>query len=364
MFLSNPYPGAFGLDIGDLSIKLLQLRMHRPLRGHPYYTIQESRSVSLPPGLIVNGEIQQPEIIRKKILFLTGKEGSYKPLHTPWVVADLPEPKTFLKLITIDTPTSDLLTEDVIYQAKKHLPFEIEETYLDWQTIPSADTAAGQSQVLIAAVPKVTADSYTYLLEAAGLTPIALEVEAFSIARAMITSSKDYTGEARTILDLGATRSSLIIYDHSSVQFSTSINFSSELLTTAISQALKITHDEAEKLKIETGAFTSPKHPKYLSVVDTLISMLVVEVQRALDFYKNHFTVTNPITHITLCGGLARFKNLDTILTHKLKITAARGNVWKNLSDRTVSEQEKDSGLLLPTAIGLALRAAQNPLKV
>lgn len=363
MFLTNPFPGAFGLDIGDLSIKLMQIENRHTLKGVPYFRIKELRSVALPPGIIVNGEIQQPEIARKKILILLGKEGTHKPIRSNWVVADLPESKTFLKLIAIDTPVSDLVSEDVEYQAKKHLPYDLEETYLDWQPIQTEDLPANQTQVLIAAVPKVIADSYTYLLEAAGLSLIALEVEAFSIARSMITSAKDYTGEARAILDLGATRSSLIIFDKGSIQFSTSINFSSELMTTAISQMLKITHEAAENVKIETGAFQTKQHPKYLKVVDELISMLVGEIQRSLNFYKDHFTDTNPVTHITLCGGLARLKNLDSILTHKLRVTAAPGNAWKNLFNRPVSPKEKDDGLVLPSVIGLALRAAQNPLK-
>jgi len=364
MFLSNPFPGAFGLDIGDLSIKLMQLTTRLPKHGQSNFGIQELRSISLPPGLIVNGEIQQPEIIRKKILLLLGKEEkTYKPIHSRWVVADLPEPKTFLKLITIETPPKELLPEDIVYHAKNHLPFDLEDTYLDWHITPTTTASGHESQVLLAAVPKVIADSYTYLLEAAGLNPIALEVEAFSIARAMITATKNYTGEGRVILDIGATRSSLVVYDHGSIQFSTSIHFSGELLTTALSQGLKISHEEAEKLKVEAGAVPLKQHPKYLKIVDQLISMLVAEIRRALDFYQDHFSNTNPVTHITLCGGLARYKNLDSIITHKLGITAAPGNAWKNVLSRPVTEQEKSDGLALPSVIGLAIRATQNPLK-
>ena len=225
MLLRNPFSNAFGLNIGDLSIKLVQLA---PLSFYQSrsFKIKEIRSTSLPPGIIVNGEIQQPELVQKKLLYLLGKEGSAFPLiKASWVVASLPEPKTFLKLIDIEDNHESLSSVDIAFQAKKHLPYELEDTYLDWQIIKPDDNAK-KTQVLVGATPKVVADAYISLLESAGLNPIALETEAVAISRAMITSLKDYTGQARAILDLGATRSNLIVYDNNSIQFSNSLSFS------------------------------------------------------------------------------------------------------------------------------------------
>jgi len=363
MFLSNPFPGAFGLDIGDMSMKLVRLSYHTPVFREPYFKLHEVRTIGLQPGVIVDGEIQQPEVARRKILHLLGKEGPEKPINSPWVVVDLPEPKTFLKLIEIDTPARELIYDDIAYHARRHVPFEVEDTYLDWQIINPDETGGAKTQVLLAAAPKVVADSYTYLLEAAGLNPLALEVEAISIARAMITRQKDYTGEGRAILDVGATRSSLVVYDRDSIQFSTNINFSGELITMALVQGLKIEYAEAEKMKIANGLRYDKQHPKYLKIIASLVEKLTAEISKALDFYKEHFADTNPITHITLCGGGSSLLNMDSILSHSLRITTNPGNVWKNVSSLPVLAKEKTQGLALASAIGLALRAAQNPLK-
>lgn len=363
MFINNPFPGAFGLDIGDLSIKLMQMKRHNPISRPPFFTVETTRTASLPPGAIVNGEIQLPEIVRKKILHLLGANGNYPRLKSPWVVANLPEPKTFLKLIEIETPAEELTDEDIVFQAAKHLPFDTAEGYLDWQVIPNNEISKKNTAVLIAAVQKTIADSYTYLLEAAGLTPLSLEVEALALCRTLITATKDYSGMARVILDLGGTRSSLVIYDKQTIQFSTSIDFSGELITTALTQGLGIDHAAAEKLKIATGARVSKDYPKYLKIVDGLIDQLVEEIKRALQFYREHFTGTNPITHITMCGGLSHFENLDMILSHALRISAHPGTVWKNVSANSLSQSKQTEGLELATVIGLALRAAQNPLR-
>ena len=363
MFFSNPFPDAFGLDIGDLSIKLVQLAAPSRLTPHAGITIKEIRTLNLAPGLIVNGEIQQPELVRKKILhLLEGGEGRRR-ITSPWVVADLPDPKTFLKLIEIDTPASELISDEIVFQAKKHLPFDLEETYLDWQIIDQGGPASSKSLVLLGAVPKVVADSYTYLLEAADLKPLALEIEALAISRTLITRRKDYTGVGRALLDLGATRSSLIIYDNESVQLSTSLNFSGEIMTTALAQGLGISHDDAEKLKITIGFRQDPSHPKYLSIVAGIIDSLVIEIKKALSFYSEHFPSANAITHITMCGGVAAGLGLDEILTHKLKIASRPVNIWKNLDGVVPPHMNISESLGLASALGLALRAVENPLK-
>ncbi len=361
MFLHNPFYDAFGLDIGDLSIKLVQLAPVSFYRKQ-VFKIKELRTTPLPPGLIVNGEIQQPEPVRKKILHLLGKEGDgFKPIRSAWVVASLPEPKTFLKLIEVDINYEAITSVDIAYQAKKHLPYELEDTYLDWQVI-AGTVKEKKTQVLISATPKIIADSYTYLLESTGLNPIVLEAEAVAIARAMITYDKDYTGQARAILDLGATRSNLTIYDNNSIQFSTTLNFSGEIVTSAIAQELKIEHARAESLKIKNGLIYDEKHPKYLAAVSGIADKLISEIKTTLNFYKEHFDNINDINRITLCGGTANMENIETFLSKELKIPTQAGHPWKNLENKKLYEFESKRSLSLASAIGLALRATQNPL--
>ncbi|MBI2443671.1 MAG: type IV pilus assembly protein PilM [Candidatus Magasanikbacteria bacterium] len=361
MLLTNPFAGAFGLDIGDLSLKLVQLSyLHLPFAS-PRFRVTAIRTATLPPGYIVNGEIQQPEMVRHKILHLLGRDGVNKPIKSRWVVTALPDPKTFLKLITLEIPAEELTEDDVLYQAKRHLPFDLSEAYLDWQIVPE-DSTESATAVLIGAAPKVIADSYTYLLESAGLEALTLEVEAVAIARTLITRGKTYEGEARALLDLGATRTGLVIYDRGSLQFATTLNFSGELLTTALAQELKIGYEQAEKLKIEHGLYASGPHPRYLKAVTPLAEALAADLQRAFTFYREHFPAGNPIMHLTMCGGVSHLKNLSSLLSAKLKISAAPGNAWKNLNHQPVTAEEHQRGAALVTALGLALRAAETPV--
>ena len=362
MLINNPFYGAFGLDFGDSSIKLVQILKKFNLRGRPTYELKHLRKVDLLPGCIAMGEILQPEAVKQKILHLLGYEGNeFKKISTPWVVFDLPVTKTFLKLIEIKTPPLQLTEEDVKLEAVNHVPFDIKETYLDWQIINLEDEEATSAKVLIGAVPKTIADSYFNVLDSIGLSPIATEVEDLSIARAMITGNKTYMGEARAILDLGASRSTIIIYDKGSIQFSQGINFSGDLIDTALMQSLKIDRTTAENLKIKNGLTYDPAYPLYLKTISELIEKLLSDIFRAVNYYQNHFPEPNPVTHITMSGGVSSLKNLDKIITKKLAVGAYPGNAWKNIYNEKLIGRDRYELLSYASAIGLGLRACEEP---
>ncbi len=357
---SSPFPGAFGLDIGDLSIKLIQLKNESLWRNAPQYKLINCRSTSLPPGLIVNGELQKPEEVRQRIAHLLKGNKNQKPISSPWVVACLPEGKSFIKLVHTKQPDEELVEEDILDLAKKHIPFDNpDDYYFQWQFIPNENSP--DTQILIGAIPKTIADSYTYLLESLGLGVVALEIEAVALTRSMITARKNYGEEARAILDLGATRSSLIVFDHDIIQFSTSLPYSGELITTALSQKLHLSYEEAEEIKKNHGLVYEKNKEKILSIMIEMNNQLINYLKNSFNFYYSHFENSNKITRIILCGGGATTKKLDEILSAELKIPVAPGNTWKNLFSKKLIEPLPENPLSYATAIGLALRAADNP---
>lgn len=358
---SNPFPNAFGIDIGDLSIKAVQLRKLNYFSKQPRYELITCRNINLPPGLIVNGELEKPEEVRKYLQkLLRGTSKHQKPIRSPWVVAALPETKSFIKLIQIKKTTEELIDEDIINIAKKHIPFDEDNYYLQWQIIP-AISSASKTSILVAAAPKLMSDSYTYLLESLGLGVVALETEALSLARTMVTAGKEYDNEARAILDIGATGTSLIIFDNEVVQFSTSLPFSGEILTTAIAQKLRLSYEDAEEAKIRGGLDYKKAENNVWPIIVEQTNGLADSIRNALNFYYSHFPEANKINRIIMCGGGANLVRLDKIISAQLKIIARPGLPWKNLASKHEIPVTKEASLGYATAIGLALRAADNP---
>jgi len=184
--LFHPYPNAFGLDIGDLSIKIVQLDNTTGHKRIPSFRLKALRQITLPPGLIVNGEIQEPEKVRTYLQHLIsgkGEKKGAKPLGGKWVVGSLPEIHSFIKVIHLEKEARDVLDDDIVTLAKQHIPFDEEMYYLDWQILPPI--SEGNTRILIGAAPKYIVDMYTYLIESLGLSILSLEIEALAIARSL-----------------------------------------------------------------------------------------------------------------------------------------------------------------------------------
>src|SRR5690606_28048249 len=126
----------------------------------------------------------------------------------------------------------------------KHIPSDEPS---DAEPVVPESVPLASTRVLIGAAPKILADAYTTTLEQAGLAPIGLEIEATAIARALLPLSD--IGAPVGILDIGATRSSLIVYDNGVIQMSISIPVSGISITEAISESLQVPFSDAETLK-------------------------------------------------------------------------------------------------------------------
>lgn len=339
---------------------MVQLKNVSHGRKIPVYKLVTARATQLPHGIVINGILERPETVRKYISHLLSKTGQgEKAIKSPWVVASLPDNHGFIKLIQIEKDPEDVIEEDIIIASKKHIPFQEDDYYLDWQIVPNISHNPNETNILLSSVSKKVADMYTYLFESLGLAVVALELGALSTARSMITADKDYTGQARAMLDIGATRSTITVFDHGHIQFSSSLPYSGEVLTAAIAQELHLSYDESEMKKKTFGLEYSKS--KSWPVLTDLTDQLADQINKAFDFYYSHFPNTNQITHITMCGGGSVLKNLDNIISLKLKIDAKPGNVWKNLHSKKPILFDTTKSMRFTKAIGLALRAADNP---
>lgn len=384
MLLSNNSTYPVGLDISDLSIKLVQLNKIRDK-----IKVQALGKLTLPPGIITNGVINdRAELIKaiKKIIAAPG----YGKVSSEEAVVCLPESKTFIKRIEVAKSPNSLA--DVIgAEIEKHVPMSKSEIYYDWQVTAEL---ADKYQVLIGAAPKEIVDQYAQLLDDAKLSVAAMEIEPTAICRCLL---KEEAPEAKPaaaplkpegtaplnygIIDIGANHTCLIFYSDNTIVFSVSMPISGEEITAKISRTLDLTPEQAEKAKIICGLDETKANGVIKKILEETIKNLISKIKEALDFYENYYG--GKLNKILLCGGGGNITELGKIIAQEFSIKVETADALTNLDEtgekfnpifmekhsfdakllKNDSSREgnnlsiqQNSGSTFTTAIGLALR--------
>jgi len=363
----------FGLDISDLSLKIIHLKKNK--KELELACFGETK---IEPGIIKNGEIKDTNKLAR--IIETGiRQVKGEKINTKYVITSLPEEKAYLQVIQMPKVPEENLRSAVIYEAENYIPTPLDQVYLDFQIVPSLTDNLDHYDILIAALPKLTVDPYVSALKLAGLEPVALEIESLAIARAIIENQK--TESPILLIDFGATKTSFIIFSGHALRFTSSISVSSTHFTEIIAKALNITMNKAEALKIKHGLTEKTntdnkgktKDKEQRKVFEALIPALVdltQQIRKHLEYYRTHASHEhlNPenkeVSKILLCGGGSNLKGLDELLSMELKLPVEIGNPWINISEKKQIQFEKEKSLAYTTALGLSLRAIKENNKI
>lgn len=347
-------PESFGLDISDMSLKIVRLKKKGRFLKLASWGEQEIRK-----GIIEDGEIKYEDALIKEIEKAVQKVKGEK-LNTKNVIVSLPEKKAFLQVIKMPKMEEKELKNAVFFEAENHIPFSIEKVYLDYQVVSSHDLE--HFNVLIAATPKDIVDSYFSCLKKAKLIPQALEIESQSIVRALIKD--EFSNQPVLVIDFGGCKTSFIIFYQESIVLTSSASFCSEHLTQGLADSLGVDFREAERLKIKYG-FEPTKiqeAKKIINAMKPILDNVADQIKKYIIYYKTHNN-NKKITKILLCGRGANLKGFPEFLSYELKIPTEIANPWVNILPQSLNEVPElpfKESIGYTTALGLALRGIKN----
>lgn len=340
---------AVGLDISDQSVKFMRLT----LRGGNI-VIDRYGERAVPVGVVESGAVRNVEALAKVLIEL--KE-EYKLTE---VVASMPEEEAYIVRLALPARKESELREGVELQLEESIPLSATETVFDYEVIERPLKEHGNYEMVVSALPEKTVTSYTEVFKSAGLRPLAFEVEAQAIARAVIPAGDD---QLVMIIDFGKTRTSFFIVSGWSVVFTaTAKSIGGEDITTAIQKGLNISHEKAEQLKVERGLLTVAHRREFFFAVIPIISILRDEINKHQSYWEthreNHGCLGRQIEKVIICGGQATLPGLIDYLNMNLNIPVTLGNPWENLFsfEKYIPPINLNQALRYTTAIGLSLR--------
>lgn len=344
---------AVGIDLSYHSLRAVELIQRRG-------SLSLGRVVtrSIPKGAIYSENIEANEEL-KKVLVDLRKEFGFSLVR-----ATLPEDKAYIFKITLPNVPYAQLREAITFQLEENIPLSPDEVVFDYavlpQSVPDAQAIVQNVEVVVAAFPKKVVEGYVQLFESAGLVPVAFHLNADAIARSAVQE-----GDMGTYLitNLGTMSTGIYVVSQGVVQFTSTLSFGGQSLTQAIEKHLKVSHEEAIRIKRGEVMLKSREAMELFYSLANTASALRDEMNRIVSFWQNHRDkngqVGKPIEKIYLCGSGAHLAGFDEYISTTMKIESEVVNVWKNAFtfEQMIPSISRADSLSYASAIGAALPA-------
>jgi type IV pilus assembly protein PilM len=336
----------FGLHLNGTALKFIQLQ-----RTGGKQKIIGFSNVTMPPNLISNEDV----IDHKGLVRLIEQSlihPQFGKITTNRVVFSIPESKSFVRVIRMNTMSERELENAVLFEAEAYIPLPMDQVYFDWQILRHD---LGGMDVLLIASPKEFVDKYIAVLEEASLKIVAIEVESQSVVRALVP--KDAVSNL-LIADLDAYKTALVMVIRGNLQFTSSIPIAGNVFTDRIAQGLSLPAEKAEAIKREYGIANSETYPNIETYLLPAVNDLGAEIKNILKFHYEHSK--EKVEELLLSGGTAKLKHMDEFLVKGLadvpefKVQVA--DPWQHIALTNPTVLSSYEALSFTTAIGLAMR--------
>lgn len=281
-----------GLDIGSAMTKVcLPSRKGRPL----------ILGLSTPTGAVSKGVLQDGQGISD---FLRQNFRQHQLDHH-FVVATLPASTLVLRHIKLPRMKAKDTAEAIEWEARRVLPFALEEAQLDWIHQGTDISEEGETQnFLLVAVRDSIVHRYAQAIKEAGIKLVSLDIAPMALGRWLL---KGAVGSS-LVIDIGAESTQVHFYSETKLVFSRSLSIGGTEATGTIAAAAGRSAPEAETLKLR-GEYRE----------DWLISWrreLGREIQRSLEYYRTNYSeqAGDNFDRVLLSGGGAMTKGVETLI--------------------------------------------------
>lgn len=303
-----------GLDMGSHVIKMVVLK--KTSKG-PLLTQLGMKEI---PLNIDPGDIPSMAYLLKSLAEEMG-------LKTKKVNLTFSCPDLQIRRITLPSIPNDELKEAISWEMKEQLPFPIETTQIDFHVLRELmEEEVKKVELLTIVCPKERIERNLSIIREAGLEAIHVEAAPISLWNAMINLGRLKGEERIALIDLGAEKTHLYLFENGILVFNRMISPGGKDITqTLLDEILGLTYEQAEKIKKEIGIalrkspVESPAVAKESFVMRPAFERLVSEIGRSIEFYRNQFIVEK-IDKILLTGGGAHLKNIIPYFEEELRL--------------------------------------------
>ena len=342
-----------GVDFGTESIKAVELR----LRGGRPYISNYGEAVLFPK----DRRSSPARSLREEIAVRFRALLSQMNPETNEICISIPSYLGLIFLVDFPDMTEDELDDAVQFEAKKYIPSPLDDVSLSWEKVAVRDIPNEKDrkkiEVLLVAALKKDIQQYERYVTAVGYRMKLLELETFSISRALAANEPAPV----LIVDIGARAANLILVEDGFPKKSRSIDTGGRNITRTLAESLNISVERADEMKKGSKDFLNAKD---VAIILPPVETIVNESKRIIESWEAK-RPGRKVARVILSGGTARLTGLAQYCSGKLGLPVDVGDPWKEISfpEELGEKAHERMGPSFSVAAGLALHSLKSYLK-
>jgi len=354
-FFSSKTAGVMGIDISSTGIKLVELSKTRS-----GYELASLVTVPLPRDAIVENTIIDTTAVSEA---LAEAVKSARP-STKNAVLAVSGNAVIIKTISMPLATEFEMEAQIEYEADQHVPYDIDDVFLDFHIQGIAADDPEKMDVVLVACKREVVEDYQLVLSEAGLHAKCMDCAVFALENAAEITDEhtaptggayalpDEDAEVNALVNIGANMMNINVLIDGRMAFVRDQFYGGGHLTEEIQKAHNISYQAAEQLKTEDFEDIDA------DALERFYVGLTSELVRSLDFYsasRSDF----PVRKLYLSGGCALLPNIAIELEQRLGIDTSVLNPFNHISIPSRKfdvETLMKNGAMMMVPVGLALR--------
>ena len=371
-----------GVDIGSRFIKIVQAE---PGRTPGSWQVVKAAVGPTPPDSVREGIVVDQPAVAAALRALMSGEG----IEANSAVAAISGASVIVRHIKLPRMAESVLRKSIRFEAAKHISSSVDDSMIEFEITGAVPGEDDKMSVMLVAAPNDMVESRLLTLAQAGLEPVALDIEAFALQRALVDLSPTRPGEGTTLalLDIGATTTDVNIVTNGLFALTRNIPIAGDSFTQALKAfAPGADWNALEMMKAEVDMTSllqpdgDPDSASLARVMQPALDELLREVRRSTNYYQSQLAdpansilpagttsqTSGPVSKIVITGGSTKMKGLEAYMAARLGVPVEVWNPFENPSldtSRLAPGTLEENHPFLVTGIGLALKELLPPVR-
>jgi len=342
-----------GLDIGKSSIKVIQLAStrHGPVLKYAGLTERPPIEGENRPGQDFEAPLALHEVL------------SENRLKRQKLAINFSGPSPIVRYLLLPKMPKDELAEAIRWEAKKLIPFPLEDAALDYLIVgETQERDLKRTEVVLVAAERTSVLNQIESFRRINLPVTAMDINPLALFNTLKLNYKSDMDENMVFVDIGAAKMDINISKRGVLRFTRNVQLGGEDITQAVRQGLGIEREEAEHLKQQKG-LSGPTVPeaadqdgRLREIIKTEADRMILETQRSMDYYRAQFR-EGSVKKIVLMGGACLMPGFQEYFAGYFDAQVVRDDPFSGIHcDARASEEVRPIAPRFSTAVGLALR--------